>query len=198
MKCMLKSALFALCIAVLVCSTARADDGYKLWMSYKKLDDAKTLEEYKQVFSSVVIEGQSETLGIVREEVKKGLDGLLGADVPVSDKLTTGSALVIGTPKQSQLIQKLGLSDKLAALGREGFLIKSIKIGNKPSIAIAANEDIGLLYGTFHLLRIMQTGQSLKDIDISSKPKIQYRLLDHWDKLDGTISDQRGYAGKSL
>jgi alpha-glucuronidase len=202
MKYSLKNILFVLCIVVLVCPTAGADDGYGLWMSCRKLDDAKTLKEYRQAFSSIVIEGQSETLGIIREEVKKGLDGLLGADVPIQSILTrhggqaTGGALVIGTPKQSQIIQKLDLSGKLATLGREGFLIKSIKINVIPSVVIAANEDIGLLYGSFHLLRLMQMGQSFKNVDICSKPRIQYRLLDHWDNLDGSI--ERGYAGKSL
>ncbi len=198
MKYLLKNILFVLCIVAPVCSIASADDGYDLWMSYRKLDDATILKEYQQAFSSIVIQGQSETLGIIREEVKKGLDGLLGADLPVSNILTVGSALVIGTPRESELIQKLDLSDKLATLGREGFLIKSTKINDVPAVVIAANEDIGLLYGTFHLLRLMQTGQSLKDIDICSRPRIQYRLLDHWDKLDGSISDERGYAGKSL
>jgi alpha-glucuronidase len=190
--------LFVLCIVVLVCPTAGADDGYGLWLSYKKLDDAKTLKKYQQVFSSIVVEGQSETLDIVREEVKKGLDGLLGTDVPINDTLNKGGALVIGTPKQSQIIQKLNLSNKLATLGREGFLIKSVKINGIATVVIAANEDIGLLYGTFDLLRLMQTGQSFNNIDVCSKPKIQYRLLNHWDKLDGSISDNRGYAGKSL
>jgi alpha-glucuronidase len=196
MKCTFKNVLLMYCIMFLVCPKVYADDGYGLWMSCRKLDDANTLREYRQAFSSIVIEGQSETLSIVREEVKKGLDGLLGADLPISNTPITSGALVIGTPKQSQLIQKLGLSDKLGTLGREGFLIKSVKIDNVPSVVIAANEDIGLLYGSFHLLRLMQTGQSLKDIDISSKPKIQYRLLNHWDNLDGSV--ERGYAGKSL
>jgi alpha-glucuronidase len=196
MKYLLKNILLVLCIVVSVCPVASADDGYGLWMSYRKLDDATTLKEYRQVFSSIVIEGQSETLRIVREEVKKGLDGLLGADLPICSTLTTGGALVIGTPTQSQLIQKLDLSNKLATLGREGFLIKSIKINGIPTVVIAANEDIGLLYGSFHLLRLMQNGQSLEDADISSRPKIQYRLLNHWDNLDGSV--ERGYAGKSL
>jgi alpha-glucuronidase len=196
MKCILKKALLVLCIVVLVCPMAYADDGYGLWMSCRKLDDANTLGEYRQAFSSIVIEGQSETLSIVREEVKKGLDGLLGADLPISNTPITSGALVIGTPKESPIIQKLDLSNKLATLGREGFLIKSVKIDDVPSVVIAANEDIGLLYGCFHLLRLMQIGQSLKDIDINSKPKIQYRLLNHWDNLNGSV--ERGYAGKSL
>lgn len=197
MKYTLKDLLFVLYIAASICPMACANDGYDLWMSYKKLEDKKTLKEYQQAFSSIVIEDKSETLSIVREEVQKGLKGLLGADVPIKDTVT-GSALVIGTPKQSQIIQKLSLSDKLASLGREGFLIKAVKIEDSPSVVIAANDDIGLLYGSFHLLRLMQTGQSLKDIDVCSKPKIQYRLLNHWDRLDGSISDNRGYAGKSL
>jgi alpha-glucuronidase len=198
MKQLFKNALFVLCLTALVCSTAMAEDGYKLWMSYKKLDDAAMLKEYQQAFSSIVVQGESETLNIVREETKKGLDGLLGDDLPVSKILPVGGALVIGTPKQSQLIQQLNLGGELADLGSEGFLIKSAKINDAPVIIITANEDIGLLYGSFHLLRLMQTGQSVKDINIRSKPKIQYRLLNHWDRLDGSISDNRGYAGKSL
>jgi len=156
-KYSLQNILLVLCIVVSVCPVASADDGYGLWMYYRKLDDATTLKKYRQVFSSIVIEGQSETLRIVREEVKKGLDGLLVADLPICSTLTTDGALVIGTPTQSQLIQKLDLSNKPATLGREGFLIKSIKINGIPSVVIAANEDIGLLYGSFHLLRLMQT-----------------------------------------
>jgi alpha-glucuronidase len=196
MKHTLKDLWFVFCILALICPRAGADDGYNLWMSYKKLDDPTILKEYQQAFSSIVVQGESETLNVVREEIKKGLNGLLGDDLPVSKILPVGSALVIGTPKQSPLIQQLNLSGELANLGREGFVIKSAKINDTPVTVITANEDIGLLYGTFDLLRLMQTGQSLKNIDIRSKPRIQYRLLNHWDNLDRSV--ERGYAGKSL
>ncbi|MGB2864814.1 MAG: alpha-glucuronidase family glycosyl hydrolase [Sedimentisphaerales bacterium] len=196
MKYSLKGMLFTLCIVVSIYPMVSADDGYELWMSYRKLDDAAILEEYRQAFSSIVIEGDSETLGIVREEVQKGLEGLLGVDVPVRSTLSKSAALVIGTPARSQVIQELDLSDELAPLGREGFLIRSVKVKGIPSIVIAANEDVGLLYGSFHLLRLIQNGQSLANAHISSKPRIQYRLLNHWDNLDRSV--ERGYAGKSL
>ncbi len=196
MRYSLWNMFFLPCIMLLVCPIASADDGYDLWMSYRKLDDATILNEYRQAFSYIVIQGDSETLHIIREEVKKGLDGLLGVDLPISSTITKSRALVIGTPKQSGLIKELNLSKELATLGHEGYLIRSITIKGIPSIVITANEDIGLLYGSFHLLRLMQTGQSLADADICSKPKIQYRLLNHWDNMDGSI--ERGYAGKSL
>jgi len=196
MKCSLCYMLFPLFFVISVCPILSADDGYELWMSYKKLDEAAILNEYRQAFSSIVIEGDSETLGIVRDELKKGLEGLLGVDVPVRSTLSKSAALVIGTPARSQVVQELNLSDKLSHLGREGFLIRSIKIKDVPSIVIAANEDVGLLYGSFHLLRLIQNGQSLANADIASKPRIQYRLLNHWDNLDRSV--ERGYAGKSL
>jgi len=160
MRLSLKNAIFTLLIVISICPMIRADDGYDLWMSCKKLDDEAILEEYRQAFSSIVIEGDSETLGIVREEVKKGLGGLLGVDVPVRSMLSKSAALVIGTPAISQVIQELNLSNELTPLGREGFLIRSVsegflirsvKVKGIPSIIITANEDVGLLYGSFHL-----------------------------------------------
>jgi len=187
---------FTLLIVVSACPMISADDGYDLWMSYRELDNATMIREYQRALSSIVIQGRSDTLHIVREEVKKGLEGLLGVDLPIRRTLTTSGGLVIGTSKQSQLIQELDLSKELATLGYEGFLIRSFKIKGVPVVVITGNEDVGLLYGSFHLLRLMQNGQSLTDINIRSEPKIQYRLLNHWDNMDGSI--ERGYAGKSL
>jgi alpha-glucuronidase len=187
---------FAFLIAVSICPMISADDGYGLWMSCKKLDNAAMMEEYRQAFSSIVIEGDSETLDIIREELKKGIEGLLGVELPVCSTISKSPALVISTPSQSQMIRELNLSGELVTLGHEGFLIRSTKIKSIPVIIITANEEVGLLYGSFHLLRLMQIGQSLTDIDIRSKPRIQYRLLNHWDNLDRSV--ERGYAGKSL
>ena len=196
MKLSLPAAFFVLLIVVSFCPFISADDGYSLWLSCKKLENVAMLPEYQRTFSSIVIEGDSETLDIVREELKKELDGLLGVELPVYSTISKNASLVVGTSSQSQVIRKLNLSGELATLGREGFLIRSMEIQGVPVIIITANEDVGLLYGSFHLLRLMQIGQSLTDIDIRSKPKIQYRLLNHWDNLDRSV--ERGYAGKSL
>src|SRR5438034_663965 len=58
--------------------------------------------------------------------------------------------------------------------------------------------DAGRLaeYGAFNLLRLIQTGASLRGLAVVSAPKLRLRLLDHWDNLDGTV--ERGYAGRSL
>lgn len=53
-----------------------------------------------------------------------------------------------------------------------------------------------MLYGVFHFLRLLQTRQNIDGLDIAESPKIQLRLLNHWDNLDRTV--ERGYAGFSL
>ncbi|MDP9348647.1 MAG: alpha-glucuronidase, partial [Gemmatimonadota bacterium] len=69
-------------------------------------------------------------------------------------------------------------------------------VGGRRALVVAANRDVGALYGAFHLLRRLQTHGSLRDLAVSSAPKTQHRLLNHWDNLDRTV--ERGYAGFSL
>jgi len=52
---------------------------------------------------------------------------------------------------------------------------------------IEARTQQGLLYGRYALMRGEQG---------ESHPAFKYRILNHWDNLDGTI--ERGYAGRSL
>jgi len=59
---------------------------------------------------------------------------------------------------------------------------------------VQANTELGILYGVYELLRRQQIGQPIND-EVSN-PSYGYRILDHWDNLNGTI--ERGYAGNSI
>ncbi len=61
--------------------------------------------------------------------------------------------------------------------------------------SIQANNDMGILYGAYELLRRQQTSQLVNNGEIVN-PSYQQRILNHWDNLDGSI--ERGYAGKSI
>lgn len=91
---------------------------------------------------------------------------------------------------QGQTIE-LQLNKKLKHL-KDGYSIKS----NNQKIIISAASDVGLLYGSYCLLRLQQTGADLTTLDIEELPSYDIRVLNHWDNLDGTI--ERGYAGYSL
>jgi len=104
--------------------------------------------------------------------------------------------LVAGTPSSSATVRSLGLDEALRPLGEEGYLIRSTPVGGRPATVIAANADVGVLYGVFAFLRLLQSHQPIDTLDLSSVPRIEHRVLNHWDNLDRTV--ERGYAGFSL
>ena len=173
-----------------------AEDGYRLWQRYDLVKDAKKVRQYQDRLQQVVIEGQSPTLSVITQELKQGLSGLLGTPVTVTKQLKSGNSLLIGTPKNSAAIAALPLTAKLTAVGPEGYFIISTSVNRKPVTVIAANTDVGALYGTFHFLRLIQTNQDLTNLAVSSSPKTKLRILNHWDNLNRTV--ERGYAGFSL
>jgi alpha-glucuronidase len=187
------SLLFALLF--LASASAKAEDGYRLWLRYDALPE-RALRLYRPLVNSIVVQGKSATLDAARAELVEGCTGLLGRSIPSTDRIERDGALVVGTPKSSVLVAKLGWARQLDALGPEGFRIRSVRVGGRAVTVIASVGEAGALYGAFHLLRLMQTLRPLSNLDVSERPRLQLRVLNHWDNLDGTI--ERGYAGRSL
>jgi len=176
-------------------ASTKAEDGYRLWLRYELLPK-QTIAAYRPRVTSVVAPGKSASLNAIRAELVEGCTGLLGRPVSVADTVVSDGAIVVGTPTSSSLISGLGWQRQLAGLGNEGFRIRSFKLGHHAVTFIASNSEVGALYGAFYFLRLMQTLQPIDNLDVSEKPRLQLRVLDHWDNLDGTI--ERGYAGRSL
>ena len=145
-----------------------------------------------RIATAIVSEGASPSLDAAKSELTRGLSGLL--DKPVGAGAVADGAVVIGTPASSPLIA--GLKLLLTNLGTEGYLIRSVSLNGHAVTVIAANGDIGVLYGSFAFLRLIQTRQAIAHLDMASAPRLKLRLLNHWDNLDGTI--ERGYAGHSI
>jgi alpha-glucuronidase len=172
------------------------EDGYDLWLRYPIVSDGARLAEYRRAISHVVVSGASPTLDVAKQELALGLAGLLGRQMPFSERCKGGGALILGTPQSSDIVAALPGADRLAELGTEGYRIRTTRVGREPAIVIAANTDLGLLYGAFRFLRQLQTERSIGELSIASKPSIEHRMLNHWDNLDGSV--ERGYAGQSL
>ena len=142
------------------------------------------------------MQGDSPTLRIVREELGAGLGGLLGRPLTIVPQPTSSGAVIVGTPASSRLIASLPLTAELRSVGPDGFVVRTMAVSGRRALVVAANRDVGVLYGAFHLLRLMQTNRSLAAVNVTSAPRIQLRMLDHWDNLDRSV--ERGYAGPSL
>ncbi|NIJ33952.1 alpha-glucuronidase [Sphingomonas oligoaromativorans] len=175
-----------------ISGVAHAEDGYELWLRYKPLPAAEQSAMGAHA-SAIVAPGSSDTVRVAVDELRRGFGGMTG-HAPERAAGVGAGAILLATPGESPDVAALKLP--LDALGKEGFLIRSIAIGGQPVTLVTANSDIGLLYGAFRLLELAEAGQSLDKLDIQSAPKLQLRVLDHWDNLDRTV--ERGYAGQSI
>ncbi len=169
-----------------------AEDGYRLWLRYDKIEDNRLLPEYRNRIQSFFIDGTSPTLIAAKKEMLMGLQGLLDKKIPGINKIADNSVAVF--KKSSSVLKNINVNYDV--LGTEGFAIISNKGAIKNVTIITANTDIGLLYGVFQFLRLLQTHQNIQNLSIISVPKIQNRILDHWDNLNRTV--ERGYAGISI
>lgn len=186
---MKRNLLYLFAILHLACAQAKADDGHELWLKYQPIKDQVRLAEYKQALQHLTFPASSPTLFAAKEELQKGLLGMLGMQ-PKEDINLTGQTLMVlklGTGNNSNAATKAEL---------EGYFIKSTNSAGKNSIVITARSDIGILYGVFHFLRLLQTNKDISHLNITERPHIKYRILDHWDNLDRTV--ERGYAGASI
>jgi len=196
-RCVLLVCL-VIALQVFFMGSVRAEDGYRLWLRYELLP-RQTVDGYRSHVRYLVVSGRSATLDAARSELVVGCSGLLGSKIPVADSVDSfgrDGAVVVGTPASSTLIAGLKWQQQLAELGPEGFRIRSLRAGGRRVIVIASSSETGALYGAFHFLRLMQTLQPLANLDVSEKPRLKIRMLDHWDNLDGSV--ERGYAGASL
>lgn len=79
-----------------------------------------------------------------------------------------------------------------ASVGAEGYHI----FEQDGTVTIESVGDRGLLYGSFALIRMLQTGKKISGTDLTEVPQNPIRILNHWDNMDGSI--ERGYSGNSF
>jgi len=172
-------------------ASAAAEDGYDLWLRYAPIASAQNRKDLPtQLVASPTTPIQATALA----ELQRGLAGLLGAAPPLVERVEQAGAIVLGTP--ASMPQLAAFAREASDLGRDGYLIRSSRINGRAVTAIVGHDDAGVLYGSFHLLRLIQTGQALDSLDLRESPAVQRRLLNHWDNLDRTV--ERGYAGFSI
>lgn len=112
------------------------------------------------------------------KELQRGVSGMLGIE-PV---------LVDGNAQDKGLIIKR-CDDTVKA---EGYRIKA----ENGRLTLEAPDENGMLYGIFHLLRVIAMQKSLGDICVLCQPDNPMRMYNHWDNMDGSI--ERGYSGRSF
>tara|TARA_B100001750_G_scaffold209354_1_gene189142 strand:+ start:208526 stop:210616 length:2091 start_codon:yes stop_codon:yes gene_type:complete len=165
-------------------------------MDYKKVEMPSLSSQYSNIANEVTVLGEGETIQVIKNELLLALPQMLGSQFEIKKEVGEKSSMIIATWAQlpQNIKKQIELDDE--SFGNEGFALKSLNTKKAQKVIVTANSEIGLLYGTFRLLAMMQQHSDLTNIDLADSPKIDIRMLNHWDNLDRTV--ERGYAGFSL
>jgi alpha-glucuronidase len=172
----------------------KANDGYKLWLQYLPFENIAVADYYRDYLENITLLGNTPTHEVIRKELEISITGFFeGRTTPniSSDNTNSGLIWIAKAEDLPESFRNL-LGERLNEINDEGYLIKYIQ----GKILVTSNSDFGLLYGTFALLKNIQTRGKLEGLDILENPKIKLRLLNHWDNLNRTV--ERGYAGFSI
>ena len=179
--------LATLIAMILVClladASARAEDGYDLWLRYAPLE-GEALDRITDLHGPVAVlssDGPAEasaTMEAARRELDVGLT-----------RLSRNSTSRMRSEARGYV--KLDCPESRGD-GAVGYSVRA----DGPDIRIRGSSDLACLYGVFALLRELSLGVDPARIDIASEPAMPLRMLNHWDNPDGHV--ERGYAGRSI
>ncbi|MDA3882716.1 MAG: alpha-glucuronidase family glycosyl hydrolase [Bacteroidales bacterium] len=181
-------------LSILLCVVAlfvHAEDGYDAWLRYQPIADEQLRTEYAQYIQSIVVFQEHPTLDAASAELQDALNEMLQTEILIYNDVQKPSVILATVDKVP-----FTYSESTEHLGDEGFHIFEKKYNSHSCIVVTGNTEIAVLYGSFHLLRLIQTQQSITKLAITEVPTIDVRVLNHWDNLDGSV--ERGYAGQSI
>lgn len=166
---------------------------YDCWLRYE-LCDEKVPDGYEDYFKYIVVKGNNRIISNAVNELKKALSNIKDVDIEIIENIPKSNCIFIGT---LDAFKAEGLKvDLERELKSEGFALNVVKKDNHNVLSIIGGSEKGVLYGVFHLIRSIFSGKSLEDTLCIDNPQNDFRILNHWDNMDGNI--ERGYAGKSI
>lgn len=166
--------------------------GYEAWFNSSITPSDQYKQAVQQLISTLVInqnqfnEEVYETAVSVLQDGIKRLFGKRAEQVYTTDRLNTyiKLATIQAEPELISSIQSFKTE--------EGYTI----FQQDEHITVLGASNRGLLYGVYHLIRLLQSEKSLTALNIFEEPRNSLRMINHWDNMDGSI--ERGYAGRSI
>jgi alpha-glucuronidase len=151
------------------------------WLRYRAVDYYKN----KLAFRAICYNSEDACVRSAVAELKRGCFAMLGV-------CTRVYKTALPLEKAHIRLELKSYEACYAAYGREGYEIAV----DGESIAIYAYSGVGILYGSFTLLKSISMQKQIEEICGVSRPDQPLRMLNHWDNIDGSI--ERGYAGNSF
>lgn len=174
-------------------------DPYDCWLGYRTGQETEHPAWRRARCAAVASRGGSEVLATARDELLRGLSGVLGVVPVVVPESSTEPHVLLAEPGSVVARGVLSHLPEAAAEASELCVV----VDEEPAggsgagrTIITANTDAGCLHAVFAFLRRLQLEPGARDLSLVECTPNTLRMLDHWDNLDGTV--ERGYAGSSI
>lgn len=160
-----------------------ASKAYRAWLQHEEIEPGSLRDDYQARLGRLAVDPRTAAASPAAvDEWMEGLRSMLGIEPAVGEATEGAQGFRIALASQEEREE----------LGAEGFRIRAEASG----LSLTGGGPVGLLYGVFHLLRLLATRAPLDGLDVAEKPAAELRLLNQWDNADGSI--ERGYAGRSI
>jgi alpha-glucuronidase len=190
MKQLLKAIIWG--ALLLLPAVVHAETGAEAWLRYAPLAEADRVK-YASLPASIVLLGDSPLLHSARQEMIRGVRGMLGRTLREAGGQIREESIVLGRAAILKAVSGMAPAHELAA---DGFWLTTGKVQGFDCIVVTGATDRGVLYGAFALLSHIARGENVSKLDEVQEPYAPVRWVDQWDNLDGRI--ERGYAGRSI
>ncbi|WP_195429514.1 alpha-glucuronidase [Clostridium sp. D46t1_190503_E9] len=161
------------------------NDMYLAWLSHREIKNSN----YKEYLKCIFVDYKSSDI------IKNSLLELEKALKHAYDEKVTQSLYVNKNDIQASKYIKLEIKN-INTLRKNGYEIKQNFLEDKSFISVSSPDESGILYGVFHLLRLLEQNMEFTEDPIIENPENELRLINQWDNIDGTV--ERGFAGSSI
>src|SRR4051794_40036448 len=191
---MLKRVCWSIAALLLGSCACFAEDGHAAWLRYAPLPPAAAARAGAEVPRAVYRLGTDVMLVRAEDELRRGVQGMLGRPLEGVSALPATGAVVVGT--LASIRSTAGSLAPSGELPADAFWLRTVHQGNRSFTVIAGGDARGALYGAFAWLRKVADGELLDTLDDREVPYAPVRWVNQWDNIDGSI--ERGYGGRSL
>jgi alpha-glucuronidase len=183
-----------LCVSIFCALSGllHAEDGHDAWLRYAPMKNIAR-SKYTMLPAGVVAFGNTAILSNAREEMIRGIRGMLGRTLRISKELPNEPSIVLGTVAS---LNAAAPELAIPRIGRDGFWLANVNVRGVRCLVVTSPDESGVLYGVFALLGKIAREQNVELLNEVQQPYAPIRWVDHWDSLNGTI--ERSYAGPSV
>jgi alpha-glucuronidase len=193
---MVKRICSSFAVLLTLVTAAHAENGHAMWLRYAALPPDAAARAGAEVPRAIYRLGGDTQIQRAEEELRNGVQGMLGRPLDAVNALPPSGAILVGTLASIKASASALVPASTPDLPADAFWLRTVHQGSQSFTVIAGGDARGTLYGAFAWLRKLADGQVLSTLDDREAPYAPVRWVNQWDNLDGSI--ERGYGGRSV